>query len=78
MAEGRARRLSHGKINVMSAGIEAHGNNPRVIAVMAEAGVDISEQESTRATPALLEHGGYRNHHLRACRQALPRASVTS
>jgi arsenate reductase len=55
MAEGWARRLSHGKLNVMSAGIEAHGKNPRAIAVMAEAGVDISEQESTRVTPAMLE-----------------------
>lgn len=33
-----------------SAGIEAHGKNPRAIAVMAEAGVDISTQESTRLT----------------------------
>ena len=30
-----------------SAGIEAHGKNPRAIAVMQEAGVDISDQEST-------------------------------
>jgi len=33
-----------------SAGIEAHGKNPRAIAVMREAGVDISGQDSTRVT----------------------------
>jgi arsenate reductase len=32
---------------VQSAGIEAHGKNPRAIAVMAEAGIDISGQAST-------------------------------
>ncbi len=41
-------------VAVQSAGIEAHGKNPRAIAVMAEAGVDISGQESTRLTPGLL------------------------
>ena len=37
-----------------SAGIEAHGKNPRAIAVMAEAGVDISSQESTRVTATMI------------------------
>ena len=55
MAEGWARYLSHGEINVMSAGIEAHGKNPRAIKVMAEAGVDISRQESTKLTTDMLE-----------------------
>ncbi len=36
-------------------GIKAHGMNRRAIAVMAEAGVDISGHESTRITPAMLE-----------------------
>ena len=35
-------------LSVQSAGIEAHGKNPRAIAVMQEAGVDISDQASTR------------------------------
>lgn len=47
MAEGWTRRLAPSGVNVESAGIEAHGKNPRAIAVMAEAGVDISAQEST-------------------------------
>ncbi len=55
MAEGWARRLGGDRIDARSAGIEAHGKNPRAIAVMAEAGVDISNQESTRVTAAMIE-----------------------
>jgi arsenate reductase len=47
MAEGWAHCLGGDAVSVQSAGIEAHGKNPRPIAVMAEAGVDISAQEST-------------------------------
>ena len=54
MAEGWARHLGNGTIEVQSAGIEAHGKNPRAIAVMREAGIDISGQESTRLTPQML------------------------
>lgn len=54
MAEGWARRLGGERVEVQSAGIEAHGKNPRAIAVMREAGVDISRQESTRVTPEML------------------------
>jgi arsenate reductase len=54
MAEGWARHLGGGRIEVQSAGIEAHGKNPRAIAVMAEAGVDISGQESTRVTDDMI------------------------
>ena len=54
MAEGWARALAGDNITVQSAGIEAHGKNPRAIAVMAEAGQDISQQESTRVDTAML------------------------
>lgn len=54
MAEGWARHLGGGAVVAESAGIEAHGKNPRAIAVMAEAGVDISGQESTRVTDAMI------------------------
>lgn len=54
MAEGWARHLGGGAIEAESAGIEAHGKNPRAIAVMKEAGVDISGQESTRVTDAMI------------------------
>ena len=59
IAEGWARRLGDGQINVMSAGIEAHGKNPRAIAVMAESGVDISAQESTKLTDQMLAGAHY-------------------
>lgn len=55
MAEGFARHLGGDRIEALSAGIEAHGKNPRAIAVMAELGIDISGQESTRLTDDLLE-----------------------
>jgi arsenate reductase (thioredoxin) len=55
MAEGWARQLGGDRIDVLSAGIEAHGKNPRAIAVMAEAGVDIGAQESTKLTEQMLD-----------------------
>ena len=54
IAEGWARQLGGSNITVQSAGIEAHGKNPRAIAVMQEAGIDISQQESTRLTDDML------------------------
>ena len=54
MAEGWARQLGGGRVEAQSAGIEAHGKNPRAIAVMREAGVDISGQESTRVTDEMI------------------------
>ena len=47
MAEGWARHLKGDDIEPYSAGIEKHGLNPYAIRVMAEAGVDITGQEST-------------------------------
>ena len=55
MAEGFARHLAGERVTVQSAGIEAHGKNPRAIDAMKEVGVDISAQESTRLTDAMLE-----------------------
>jgi arsenate reductase (thioredoxin) len=55
MAEGWAKILGGDAVQVKSAGIEAHGKNPRAIAAMAEAGVDISGQESGRVTKEMLE-----------------------
>ncbi len=46
MAEGWARALKSDAIEAASAGIERHGMNPRAVAAMAEAGVDISGQRS--------------------------------
>lgn len=55
MAEGWARHLGGGRFGAESAGIEAHGKNPRAIAVMQEEGVDISDQESTVVTDGMLQ-----------------------
>lgn len=59
MAEGWARELGkqYGDdwLEVESAGIESHGKNPRAIAVMQDAMVDISGQESTTVTDEMLE-----------------------
>ena len=55
MAEGWARQLGGDGLVVASAGIEAHGKNPRAIAAMAEAGVDISGQESTIVDADMLQ-----------------------
>jgi len=46
MAEGWARHLKSKEIEPYSAGIEKHGLNPYAVKVMAEAGVDISKQNS--------------------------------
>lgn len=59
MAEGWARELGkqYGDdwLEVESAGIESHGKNPHAIAVMQDAMVDISAQESTTVTDEMLE-----------------------
>jgi arsenate reductase len=46
MAEGWARHLKSDVLEAYSAGIEKHGLNPHAVAVMAEAGVDISRHYS--------------------------------
>jgi len=56
MAEGWARHLGGDGVISASAGIEAHGKNLRAIAVMAEADVDISRQESTRLTDEMIRN----------------------
>ncbi len=67
MAEGWARALGDDTLEVRSAGLEAHGRNPRAIAVMAESGIDISGQESTPLTPEMLE---WADHVVTVCGHA--------
>lgn len=55
MAEGWLKALGGERFEVFSAGIEAHGKNPRAIAVMQEAGVDISQQQSEILRPGTLK-----------------------
>ncbi len=46
MAEGWAKALKKDQIEAWSAGIKKHGLNPLAVKAMAEAGVDISKQET--------------------------------
>ncbi|AEO27026.1 TPA: arsenate reductase (thioredoxin) [Listeria monocytogenes] len=47
MAEGYAHKLlPKSQFEIRSAGIETHGLNPKAVKVMAEDGIDISEQTS--------------------------------
>lgn len=46
MAEGFARTLGAGKIEVSSSGLEASHIDPQTVNVMAEIGIDISNQTS--------------------------------
>jgi arsenate reductase len=55
IAEGWARHIGGDAVSGQSAGIEAHGKNPRAIAVMREAGIDIAGQESTIVDDRMLQ-----------------------
>jgi arsenate reductase len=59
MAEGWARHLGKGEIEVRSAGIETHGLNPRAVAAMRDAGVDISRHTSDLIDPEILHKADY-------------------
>ena len=54
IAEGWTRRLGEDRVEVQSAGIEAHGKNLRAIKIMQQAGIDISGQESTIVSQEML------------------------
>ena len=54
IAEGWAKRLGGDRFEVQSAGIEAHGKNPRAISIMQEVGIDVSGQESTIVSEEML------------------------
>ena len=72
MAEGWARRLKGDVIEPYSAGIEAHGLNPRAVKVMAEAGVDISRQRSKTRRRSEGRAFRLRRHRLRPRARELP------
>ncbi|MCL6627819.1 MAG: arsenate reductase (thioredoxin) [Alicyclobacillus shizuokensis] len=59
MAEGWARYLGGDQIEVHSAGVEAHGLNPRAVAAMQEVGIDISHHQSKLMDPDLLKRADY-------------------
>jgi len=53
MAEGWLRHLAGNRFEVLSAGTHPVGVNPRAVAVMAEAGIDISTHRSKRVDEVL-------------------------
>lgn len=54
MADGFLKALGKDEFEVKSAGLEAHGLNPRAVLVMKEAGIDISGHTSDVIDPELL------------------------
>ncbi|MBU7316605.1 arsenate reductase (thioredoxin) [Paenibacillus oleatilyticus] len=59
MADGWLKALSNDRYEVKSAGLEAHGLNPRAVQVMKEAGVDISGHTSDVIDPEILNRADY-------------------
>ncbi|AGA68485.1 thioredoxin-dependent arsenate reductase [Desulfitobacterium dichloroeliminans LMG P-21439] len=59
MAEGFGKKYLGDQYKVYSAGVEAHGLNPKAVQVMEEARVDISKQTSDVIDPALLTQADY-------------------
>ncbi|MFD1906460.1 arsenate reductase (thioredoxin) [Paenibacillus rhizoplanae] len=56
MAEGWAKKYLSEEWIVYSAGIEAHGLNPKAVQAMSEVGIDISAQTSDIIDPQLLNN----------------------
>ncbi|TDQ36249.1 arsenate reductase [Aureibacillus halotolerans] len=59
MAEGFGHKYLGDKFAVFSAGIQAHGVNPKAIKAMAETGVDISQHASNIIDSELLDKAEY-------------------
>lgn len=59
MAEGWGKHLGNDRVEVYSAGIEKHGLNPRAVAAMKDAGLDISNQTSDLINPDILNKADY-------------------
>lgn len=59
IADGFLKALSGEKYEVKSAGLEAHGLNPRAVQVMKEAGIDISGNSSDVIDPDILNRATY-------------------
>ncbi|MBB6676913.1 arsenate reductase (thioredoxin) [Cohnella lubricantis] len=59
MADGFLKAIGGEQYEVLSAGLEAHGLNPRAVQVMKEAGVDISGHTSNVIDPEILNRAAY-------------------
>jgi arsenate reductase len=54
IADGFLNALGSDQYEVISAGLEAHGLNPRAVQVMQESGLDISQNSSKTIDPEIL------------------------
>ncbi|WP_166244708.1 arsenate reductase (thioredoxin) [Paenibacillus turpanensis] len=59
IADGFLKKFGGDRYEVRSAGLEAHGLNPRAVQIMKEAGVDISGHTSDVIDPELLNRADY-------------------
>ncbi|MWC30503.1 arsenate reductase (thioredoxin) [Paenibacillus sp. MMS18-CY102] len=59
IADGFLKALGGEKYEVKSAGLEAHGLNPRAVATMSEAGIDITSHSSDVIDPELLNRADF-------------------
>ena len=59
MAEGFGKKYAKGDFEVYSAGVEAHGLNPRAIESMKQAGVDISGHTSDIIDNEILNNAAF-------------------
>lgn len=59
MADGFLQQLGGDQFEVKSAGLEAHGLNPRAVKAMQEVGIDITSHTSDVIDPAILNRATY-------------------
>ncbi|WP_090985059.1 arsenate reductase (thioredoxin) [Paenibacillus sp. CF384] len=59
IADGFLKALGSDKYEVKSAGLEAHGLNPRAVQTMKEAGIDITNHTSDVIDPEILKEADY-------------------
>ncbi|MDG0812656.1 arsenate reductase (thioredoxin) [Cohnella rhizosphaerae] len=59
MADGYLKALGGDRYEVRSAGLEAHGLNPRAVGIMKEDGIDIGGHLSEVIDPAILDRATY-------------------
>ncbi|OLZ09011.1 arsenate reductase (thioredoxin) [Sulfobacillus thermosulfidooxidans] len=74
IAEGFARLMAKDGVRVESAGIEAHGLNPRAVQVMQEVGIDISTHHSKLIDNQLLHQADFA---ITLCGDARDRCPIT-
>ncbi|MCY0869114.1 MAG: arsenate reductase (thioredoxin) [Firmicutes bacterium] len=74
MAEALARKHGGTRVDACSAGVEAHGLNPRAVHAMSEIGIDISGQRSTLIADCDLHDMDY---VITLCGDAADRCPVT-